>query len=167
MVGAFALSELAARWLDANPASAWAWMINAGFFQAFEHARVQMLPSRFLFGPEALPAAVALLALIMLARMVRSRLGLAIFANASFAAAASLAYAARGLWFARDVQQDAGLILVGVLLVTSFVASVASHWDFARAIQRDWMGRSAARDPEIQAHGPRPLWRRTAVRQLA
>ena len=55
VVGAFVASEGAAWLLDAYPSSSVAWRLNVGVFRVFENARVDMLPSRFLFGPSIPP----------------------------------------------------------------------------------------------------------------
>ena len=154
--------------LDAHPGSAIAWTLNAGLFRAFEIARLDSLPLRFLFGPASLPAALAMAALIILVRVARSRFGVAIFANFSFSGSAVLAYAARHVLGPSDVEA-AGSLLIAVLLAVSFIACVASHWTFARAIRQDRVtsqGRAGVDHRPGDAMTRRSR-RRATVRQLA
>lgn len=146
--GAFAASEAAAWCLDAWPGSATAWYLNLEIFRPFEAARAAPSPLRHLFGPSALGIDMVLLTLVLTVSAVRHRLGIAVFANLAFIAAAMLSYAwwrapaaqigAAGSAFPvpRHVSASEPDILMLVLLAASFAAFAYSHVGFALAIRR-------------------------------
>ena len=144
VASAFAASELGAAYLQAHPASAFAWYLNVELFGPFEHARIAASPLRFLFGPESLGCALAAIGLVLVVRALRFRFGVALLANLAFVAAVALAYT----WTLEGAAQrtaslaPSGLrlgsdgILVGLLLAASFVAFALSHLSFAGAIRQ-------------------------------
>jgi hypothetical protein len=145
VIGAFALSECAARFLDACPASDLAWYLNVVVFRSFERARIGSSPLRGLFGPQSLPLALASMAVVIGLHRIRFRLGIALAANVAFVAACLFAH----IWFAaasvghaaslRGISgyPDGETWTVAVVLAASFVAFSASHAGFAAAIQDD------------------------------
>lgn len=144
IVAAFAAAEACAAYLDAHPASALAWYLTLEVFRPFELARAVTSPLRFLFGPAALPGALAAAAIVLACHRARFRLGTALCANLAFGGALALAWSVSqaggsreaGLapvsWFARHE-----LGIVDLLLVVSFAAFAASHLSFSSAIRRD------------------------------
>ena len=145
VLGAFALAEAAARFLDACPASDLAWYLNLVVFRPFERARIGSSPLSGLFGPATLPVALALMVVALSLRLVRLRLGVALMANLSFGAALLLTRA----WLTAEtgpptasltaigLQPGAEAWTVGLILIVSFVAFATSHAGFAVAIWHD------------------------------
>ena len=152
VVGTFAASEWAARLLDAHPDSSAAWRLNFGLFRAFENARLDSLPLRFLFGPASLHIAIAILVMILGVRIIRSRFAVALFANFSFFGAVMLAYETPGRVNAvsslsvATLERHSDIVLVGGLLAASFIAFAASHFSFVSAI-RNANARPIPREP--------------------
>lgn len=137
VIAAFAAAELAAHLLALHPASALLWYLNLEVFGDFERARAAHSPLRFLFGPAALPGALALLALALLARLRRHHLGVAAIANLSFAAAVALLLLAGESSGPLASAGDAVVIahrldrpLPLVLALGAFAAFAASHASF-------------------------------------
>lgn len=142
VIGAFAASEAVAGLLSIYPSSPWAWYLNLEVFRPFEYARVEACPLRFLFGPASLSVALGLLALTLVLRMLRHRFGVAAAANLSFMFALALGYE----WIKGTTTYDAAslapaaypgtydYILLGLMLVPSFIAVAASHTSFIAAM---------------------------------
>ena len=158
VIGAFAGSETAASVLEAYPGSPLAWYVNLRIFRIFEMARVETSPLHVLFQPHSLVAALVALGLVVLVRIVRFRLAVALFANLSFVAALALAHAwSRGGPPARTAsldlvlrEQGSDLALVAIVLAAATVAFVTSHLCFLDAIS------SEGRDQRRSAGTGRP-----------
>jgi hypothetical protein len=142
VIGGFLAAEIAARILTIHPSSPTAWYLNLEVFGAFERARLHTSLG-FLFGPASVWGALAALLLTLLAWSKRHRLGVALAANFSFVFAAVLAfsfvkgvrsYAAASLVPAAFVISFDAL-LIGVMLLSSFVAVAVSHASYIAAIR--------------------------------
>ncbi len=155
VVGAFAASEVSAAYLQAHPASPFAWYLNLELFGPFEQARSAASPLRFVFAPDSLAWALAAILAVLAARALRLRFGVALLANLAFVGAVALAHA----WsLDGTAQRSASLgpstfrvgddgVLVGLLLASSFVAFALSHLSFVGAI------RSASGRPDAAGRG--------------
>lgn len=153
VIGAFLAAESSARFLDACPASVWAWYLNLEVFRVFEVARIGTSPLRHLFGWATLPLAAALALVTLGLRHRRLRFGLALVANLSFGCAAAMSYTfvtygwLRGAGGMRSasiqptlIDQGSDVAVLVLMLASSFLACAVSHLTFAGRILADRRG---------------------------
>src|SRR3954452_22896747 len=90
--GTFVAAEAAAHLLEFWPAAPVLWWLNLKVFGFFRYARDPGSPLRFLFAPQAIWLALAVLGLIFVACASRKRLVLGSLANVAFALTGGLCY---------------------------------------------------------------------------
>ena len=140
----FICAESAAWYLIACPSSSLAWYLNLGPFHIFETARGSASALRYLFTPNSLLVAVAVLLVVLLAWLFHIRLLVALAANLSFAFVAALVDSALRMRPTSSVEflpstvalflnPDFAAVLI-ILLIASLTSCVASHISFIAAI---------------------------------
>ena len=141
VLATFLSAEAAAWYLIASPSSSMAWYLNLGPFQIFERARGGPSALRYLFTPFSLPVAFVALVLALIARRFKFRLMIALASNLSFAFSMALVDATLRdkpapleTLFAYFAKDDFA-VLLGLVLMASFVGCVASHTSFIAAIR--------------------------------
>ncbi len=142
VIATFMASEAGARLLSVYPNSPFAWYVNLEVFRAFECARAEMSPLRHLFGPASLFVAFAVFIAALVARAAKHRFGVALLANLSFVFTISLALTWAGGASSYRAASLAPLpfgsgydgMLLGLMLIVSFLAFAVSHAAFIAVI---------------------------------